>query len=365
MSGRGNRETVDAVRHALKERVLKLLAAATTDEERADLAKLAEWLAEDGGRPRLSLFEFLQSPPFYFFFGLVLLITAFITTYAQLNSSLTFLVAMLGVAILLYGTGSQAAGTFGWGAGGGANEAKQLLDSYLAKPPADRTEPELEQVQASVERMGSASSTSAIANVAIAGGAAVLAAFFGWGVLERSERIRQVFRDYDQYSLVRLEFCDSRDAQCAGDVVATGPTDRPQPISAFALAELQRGGYLETGLGRRAYGRPESGGLEFVIFDRDLGNLNFVQFVAGFGESSARRYQVGDGYFSIAGDQQCLSGETSSPCGYFREVADVIDVDKVPRHVIRVVVREILAVTRPQLVDSGQIIAAPNQLDPR
>ncbi len=53
----------------------------------------------------------LSSGGFYFFAGLALLLYAIHTTNTQVHPSLTFLLAMLGMAIMLFGTGSQAVGT--------------------------------------------------------------------------------------------------------------------------------------------------------------------------------------------------------------------------------------------------------------
>jgi hypothetical protein len=377
MAGRGDTATVDAVRHALKERVLKLIEKSRDPAEKADFSKLLEWLVEDGVRPRrVTLMEFLQSPPFYFFFGLILLIAAFLTTYAQLNSSLNFLIAMLGVAVLLYGTGSQAAATLAansGGAGGTAAQAKSeastLLDAYLKEDPGKLTQAQLDELKKSVDRTPAPSGmTSAAANVAIAGGAAVLTAFFGWGVIEKSREIRQVFRDYDQYSLVRLEFCHVRDPECVGEGGGDLTRRAASPMSLAALEEMQRTAYLQTGLGRRAFGRLESDGLEFVVFDRDLGQSNLIRLVTDFQSDLGPRYTVGDDYFSIKSDSDCLSVESNGPCGYLREVQDAIDVDKVPRHVIRVVVNEVLPESRTVPIDDtgeGPVIVAQDSVTPR
>jgi hypothetical protein len=76
----------------------------------------------------------------------------------QLHPALTFLIAILGVAVLLYGTGTQAAGSGNTG---------QL-------------------------------------NVAIAGGAGVLAAVFGFGVLQYHDKIGKVFRYQKDYGVIEL-----------------------------------------------------------------------------------------------------------------------------------------------------------------
>jgi hypothetical protein len=186
-------------------------------------------------------------------------------------------------------------------------------------------------------------------------------------VIEKSREIRQVFRDYDQYSLVRLEFCHVRDPECVGEGVGV-PGRSASPMSLAALVEMQRTAYLQTGLGRRAFGRLESDGLEFVVFDRDLGQSNLIRLVTDFQSELGPRYTVGDDYFSIKSDNDCLSVESSGPCGYLREVQDAIDVDKVPRHVIRVVVNEVLPESRAVPIDDsgdGTVVVAQDSVTPR
>jgi hypothetical protein len=107
---------------------------------------------------------FFISPVFFIALGCVFLYAAF-ALLDRAHSAFVFLLAILGVAIVLYGTGTQAAGT------GKAGE----------------------------EKIG------ATMNVAIAGGAGVLAAFFGYGVLEYNESIKEVFKRTVDYGALQLQ----------------------------------------------------------------------------------------------------------------------------------------------------------------
>ena len=151
--------------------------------------------------------EFLQTAPFYFFFGVALLLGAIVCSQLQLNSSMTFLVAMLGVAILLYGTGSQAAGALG-----GAS-AEELLQKFKVTTPPSPADPAIPDAPTPVTPL-KPGAVSGGWNVAIAGGAAVLTAFFGFAVIYFKDDIRQVFRDDDRYQIIRVEMCDGASALC-------------------------------------------------------------------------------------------------------------------------------------------------------
>lgn len=142
-----------------------------------------------------------QSGAFYFFVGIAFLATAFLGQRAEINSSLTFIVALLGIAILLYGTGSQA--TLGMGQGSQALDPDKIglfLKDKLKEP--DKS-PEISSDL--IKIASQPASSSAYVNFAVAGGAAALTAFFGWGITSRSEAIQNVFRDHTRYDLVRID----------------------------------------------------------------------------------------------------------------------------------------------------------------
>jgi hypothetical protein len=97
---------------------------------------------------------------FYILVGSAFLYAAYrLSLQNSAHSAFVFLIAILGVAIVLYGTGTHAAGT----------------------------------------------GTTGNMRVAIAGGAGVLAIVLGVGVLEYSEKIGDVFKRDVEYGLLRLE----------------------------------------------------------------------------------------------------------------------------------------------------------------
>jgi hypothetical protein len=144
---------------------------------------------------------FFQSSAFYYLSGLAFLVAAFICQKHGIFSTLTFLLALLGVAILLYGTGSQAMLSMGQGAG------PQQLDPQ-------RVEAILRDKLKDPEKIGEiARDVVAVAgrpagqyaNFAVAGGAAALTAFFGWAITAKSPEIRAVFQDHTRYVLATVE----------------------------------------------------------------------------------------------------------------------------------------------------------------
>lgn len=100
-----------------------------------------------------------------FFFVLLGCLFLYVASREMVNthSAFVFLLAILGVAILLYGTGTQAAGT------------AKTDDSNLGA-----------------------------INLYIAGGAGVLAAVFGWGVVHYSTDIQKVFKRNLDYGVIEL-----------------------------------------------------------------------------------------------------------------------------------------------------------------
>lgn len=368
----------DAAYNRLRERALAVLLDGVSDEERADIQQFVRKLDEKAVSAveaqkvlkaivseSLALlpsargsgwwnvaYDILQSPPFYFFFGCLLLALAFLTSQEGLNTSLTFLVAMLGVAILLYGTGSQAVGTFG----SNPELAAQLLQE---REKAKATEARLEPAQGGEVPQPKAPDTPAsalpkaispgAANLVVAGGAAVLTAFFGWGVITYQNQIRQVFRDYDQYTKVRLEFCDAAVNECTDpnvldNVALKAPEAGRSELMDDTLRKILGSAYLETGLGERAYGKADDNGLEFIVFERDLGESGRIKLHGAAAEQGTTRYSADVSYFSFRSlvgngvpNDQCLVRVSQDSCLFIITVRDAIDVNRVPRVVIRAV----------------------------
>ncbi|RJT27264.1 hypothetical protein D3227_36445 [Mesorhizobium waimense] len=369
----------DATYDRLRERALAVLLAGVSDDERADIQQFVRKLDEKalsaveaqkilkaivsesqtllpgmrGAGWWNVAFDILQSPPFYFFFGCLLLALAFLTSQEGLNTSLTFLVAMLGVAILLYGTGSQAVGTFG----SNPELAAQLLQereeakatvTRLVEPAEGGEAPQPKAPDAPASALPKAISPGA-ANLVVAGGAAVLTAFFGWGVITYQNQIRQVFRDYDQYTKVRLEFCDAAVNECTDpnvldNVALKTPEAGRSELTDDTLRKILQSAYLETGLGERAYGKEDDNGLEFIVFERDLGESGRIKLHGAAAEQGTTKYAADLSYFSFRslvgnGEQndQCLVRVSQDSCLFIITVRDAVDVNRVPRVVIRAV----------------------------
>jgi hypothetical protein len=106
---------------------------------------------------------FFQSAVFYIMLGCMFLFTAYYLLDRS-HSAFVFLLAILGIAIVLYGTGTQAAGT--------------------GRTGDDKVGPNM--------------------NIAIAGGAGVLAAFFGFGVLHYQRDLAEVFKHNYDYGVLQL-----------------------------------------------------------------------------------------------------------------------------------------------------------------
>jgi hypothetical protein len=200
----------------------------------------------------------LSSSAFYFFAGLGLLLYAIHTTQSQMHPSLTFLLAMLGMAIMLFGTGSQAVGSIATAganlpvvtsfagpptlANGGsastmdavskaASATTDAIDAaLLLQDPNGRANalPSIRDLAATTQgeiskvgQVGTSPSSVPVgdwkpvkANAAIAGGAAVLTALFGWGVIHYRSDIKDVFGFYDRYVKIRIEACAAHGTTC-------------------------------------------------------------------------------------------------------------------------------------------------------
>lgn len=126
--------------------------------------------------------KFFSSGVFYIVVGGIFLFTS----YVQIGEpgshpSFIFLLAILGVAIVLYGTGTQAIGK----------------------------------------------SNTGTTNVAIAGGAGVLAIVLGFGVVQFNEAIQKVFSSAEYYAVIRL-VPDNRSANLDDFVIgARLPNSQP------------------------------------------------------------------------------------------------------------------------------------------
>ena len=144
---------------------------------------------------------FFQSSTFYYLSGIAFIVAAFGSQRHEVNSTLTFLLALLGVAILLYGTGSQAMLSLGQGSGPQGLDALRL-EAYLRdklKEPDKVREISTDAVAVAGRPVGQ------YANFAVAGGAAALTAFFGWQITDRRVAIREVFQDHTRYLVAIVE----------------------------------------------------------------------------------------------------------------------------------------------------------------
>ncbi len=195
-----------------------------------------------------------QSGTFYFFAGFGLLLYAIHASNAKEHPSLTFLLAMLGFAIMLFGTGSKAVGAIatagerlphpGEISASSREPAQEAHDDHARASVAEaqkRAGAALDAVEEGLSKptdtdkaaalaglvplvRAAAAATSEIqpsarkpdrradwtpikANAVIAGGAAVLTAVFALGVILFSERIRYVFNDFERYEHVVVEAC--------------------------------------------------------------------------------------------------------------------------------------------------------------
>jgi hypothetical protein len=80
------------------------------------------------------------------------------------------------------------------------------------------------------------------ANAAVAGGAAVLAALFGWGIIHYSPGIKQVFSLEDHYERVFISACAAYKAVCSLDEL---PKD--SALSEFTLSDYDISIYMDSG----------------------------------------------------------------------------------------------------------------------
>ncbi len=138
---------------------------------------------------------FFSSGNFYIVLGCLFLWVAF-SKADDTHSALIFILVILGVAIVLYGTGTQAAGT-------GSAQA-----------------PTNDQIKA---------------NIAIAGGAGVLAAFFGFGIISYKDDLVGVFKRTIDYGVIELSLGADNTTSATTkfdryEVAAHLPGSRPLPL---------------------------------------------------------------------------------------------------------------------------------------
>jgi hypothetical protein len=142
-----------------------------------------------------AILPFFTSGNFYIVVGSLFLWAAF-SKADDAHSALIFILVILGVAIVLYGTGTQAAGT-------GSAQA-----------------PTNDQIKA---------------NIAIAGGAGVLAAVFGFGIISYKDGLVGVFKRTIDYGVIEL-YLDTNNTTSATtkfdryEVAAHLPGSRPLPL---------------------------------------------------------------------------------------------------------------------------------------
>jgi len=200
------------------------------------LAAFAAHLFADFGKVWGNVEKVFTSGVFYFFAGLALLLYAIHTTNSREHPALTFLIAMLGVAVMLFGTGSQAVGSIA-------------------------TEPD----------KGGVGDWSPIkANAAVAGGAAVLTALFSWGVIHFKKDISEVFGNYQRYARIRIDACASLEDSC--------------PERGFGQKQLRRGAFsfdkykIDIKVGTRVptYAYYSDDSLYLIVFPEDLHGAPFV-----------------------------------------------------------------------------------------
>jgi len=229
----------------------------------------------------------LQSGAFYFFAGLGLLFFSIHASETQLHPSITFLLAMLGVAVLLFGTGSQSAGTIG-------NTVQGVGSSKdSANAPNNSMSP-------------------IVVHAAVAGGAAVLTIIFGFGVIYFSDKISGVFSDYDKYWSITITPCKSLVPSCntdTSDVDVTGTAI----VSPLRLSDYQF--RITNANGQPIYLAQDNDALRLVVFKSDLAGAGFVKLSANHLDSSP---------VNVAGG---LIGDASSNATNVKDYEEQFDIE--------------------------------------
>ncbi|WP_192360365.1 hypothetical protein [Mesorhizobium mediterraneum] len=255
----------------------------------------------------IQLDKIVSSSGFYFFAGLALLLYSIHTTNSLVHPSLTFLLAMLGMAILLFGTGSQAVGSIATagarqldpsevgerdpaavGAAGdtdlkrveaAALETVKAIESAEALPSDAEKAAALPGLKTAAEEVAKRAGEVVVvapqrtappgwspfaANAAIAGGAAVLTALFGYGVINYRTEIKDVFGFYDRYVIMRIETCAAFEPTC----VSKEGDDEGTPLPAFALSDYETQAELING--SPLYTIKSGNELQIIIFSEAI-----------------------------------------------------------------------------------------------
>lgn len=262
--------------------------------------------------------NFLQSGAFYFFAGLALFFYALHLPSNQVHPSLLFLLAILGVAILLFGTGSQASGalasagapfpdkaptdvgTTGVGEVSENHPAAMVAAKVMAlkdaiaeantKPDSDKSAA-LAAITASaneaVDAANAAKKAAAQlrmraspvsggdwgpvkANAAVAGGAAVLAALLGWGIIYYSPKIRTVFSLDDRYQKISISACAAYSQFCD-----EGALPIASRLKQFSLRDYKISGSMESGAPIHLVVQDRQ--VRIVLLSEDVNNSSFFQ----------------------------------------------------------------------------------------
>ena len=263
----------------------------------------------------------LTSGPFYFLSGLLLLIYAFHTQRTHEHPALTFLIAMLGVAIMLFGTGSRAIGAIAT-AGATLPRVKQTAvagdgkGSEIVEPePTAAAEQAFEDTRKLGEAVEAANakpteaekanalpglvelSKSAVssadaarksgagavvaapgrgdwgplkANAAVAGGAAVLAALFGWGVIVFKKDVAEVFGNYDKYARIRIVACASYEPQCT--------SAKSVDLDKFSFEDYEIAAYTDSDTRLFTYYGEKA--IQLVVFSKDVRDSSYINLRA-------------------------------------------------------------------------------------
>lgn len=200
----------------------------------------------------------LESGAFYFFAGLGLLLYAKQGTDAAEHPSITFILAMLGVAIMLFGTGSQATGAIATAGGSLPSLPKKANDVAVT------------------EETTSGGGTSSgdwgpfKANAVIAGGAAVLTAIFGFGVIHFAKDIPVVFRDYGGYNRIMIRPClGDRSRSCTDNDISSFTLAKNLSLSNYSVS-------AENADGRELFIRKEEKTIQILALENELRSGGYI-----------------------------------------------------------------------------------------
>jgi hypothetical protein len=152
-----------------------------------------------------------ESGTFYFFAGLALIIFARSGSDASEHPTITFILAMLGLAIMLFGTGSQATGALATLGAALPDVGGEKKRAAAGDQNADPEPPAGDAGKPTAPQPARGDWGPIKANAVVAGGAAVLTAIFAVGVIHFSDKIPTVFQDYQTYRRVLIRPCLAAD----------------------------------------------------------------------------------------------------------------------------------------------------------